>query len=403
MAGEQEKTKNGFDHQAREAAEHLLEQFWILRDVEPEKYQAVREREQVLRTYFLDKPGFRLVLHRYFAKLEKIPAEPEPWMGVQDFQQPRDYAVLCCLLAYLEGKAVDEQFLLSELCEELRTLYPGEDTLDWTHYEHRKSLVRVLRKTAELGIVKVVDGTIEGFSHIEDHEVLYEVPVVSRYFVRSYPRDLSQFAGKEEMLAADWPEGTDEGLRRRHRTYRRLLLSPVVYAQDVPEADFQYLRHYRHRIREDIERYTGFSFELYQNAALLTLPEQRARFTLFPDMKAISDIVIQLAALARQRRVEDDIPLQFDGSLCLTAPQFREWVRRCRERWGAGWSKQYREAGVAQTARDLLVFLEEWKMAERDPETGAVCLRALLARTTGRYPADFDPSAPQEGENDVEE
>lgn len=233
--------------------------------------------------------------------------------------------------------------------------------------------------------------------------MLYEVPVVSRYFVRSYPRDLSQFAGQEEMLAADWPEGTDEGLRRRHRTYRRLLLSPVVYAEDVPEADFQYLRHYRHRIREDIERYTGFSLELYQNAALLTLPEQRARFTLFPDSKAISDIVIQFAALARQRRVEDDIPLQFDGSLCLTAPQFREWVRRCRERWGAGWSKQYREAGVAQTARDLLAFLEEWKMAERDPETGAVCLRALLARTAGRYPADFDPSAPQEGNNDVEE
>jgi len=158
VAGEQEKTRNVFDHQAREAAEHLLEQFWILRDEEPEKYQAVREREQVLRTYFLDKPGFRLVLHRYFAKLEKIPAEPESWMGIQDFQQARDYAVLCCLLAYLEGKAVDEQFLLSELCEELRTFYPGEDTLDWTHYEHRKSLVRVLRKAAELGIVKVVDG-----------------------------------------------------------------------------------------------------------------------------------------------------------------------------------------------------------------------------------------------------
>lgn len=403
MGREQEQPKADFDHLAREAAEHLLEQFWILRDEEPDKYQAVREREQVLRAYFLDKPGFRLILHRHFAKLEKIPAEPEPWMGIQEFQQPRDYAVFCCLLAYLEGKAVDEQFLLSDLCEELRAVYPGEDALDWTHYEHRKSLVRVLRKAAELGIVKVVDGTIEGFNHVEDNEVLYEVPVVSRYFMRSYPKDLFQFAGKEEMLAADWPEGTDEGLRRRHRVYRRLLLSPVVYAKDVPEADFQYLRNYRHRIREDVERHTGFCFELYKNAALLTLPEQRARFTLFPDSKAVSDIATQFAALARERRAKDDIPLQFDGSLCLTAPQFRDWVRICRERWGTGWSKQYREAGIAQTARDLLAFLEEWKMAERDPETGAVCLRPLLARITGRYPADFDPGTLQEGENGVEE
>lgn len=403
MAREREQSKAEFDDAAREAAEHLLEQFWIRRDAEPEKYQAVREREQVLRNYFLEKAGFRLIIHRHFAKLEKIPADPEPWMGIPAFQDPRDYAVFCCLLAYLEGKAVDEQFLLSDLCEELRVVCPGDDPLDWTHYEHRKSLVRVLRTSADLGIVKVVDGTIEGFNYAEDNEVLYEVPVVSRYFMRSYPKDLFQFSTKEEMMAADWPEGVDESLRRRHRVYRRLLLSPVMYSRDTAEADFQYLRNYRHRVREDIEKHTGFSFELYRNAALLTVPEQRIRFTLYPDNKAISDIAIQFAGVVRERRVEDKIPLQFDGSLCLTGPDFRNWVRVCKERFGAGWSKQYREAGVSQTARELLAFLVDWRMAKRDPETGAVHLRPLLARTTGRYPTDFDSSALREGERNAEE
>ncbi|RJX22574.1 MAG: TIGR02678 family protein [Desulforudis sp.] len=403
MGREREQSKSEFDNAAREAAEHLLEQFWIRRDEEPEKYQSVREREQVLRSYFLDKAGFRLILHRYFAKLEKIPAEPESWMGIQTFHHPRDYAVFCCLLAYLESKAVDEQFLLSDLCEELRAVYPGDDALDWTHYEHRKSLVRVLRTSADLGILKVVDGTIEGFNYAEDNEVLYEVPVVARYFMRSYPKDLFQFATKEEILAADWPEGVDEALKRRHRVYRRLLLSPVMYSRDTVEADFLYLRNYRHRVREDIEKHTGFCFELYRNAALLTLPEQRVRFTLFPDNKAISDIAIQFAAVARERRAEDDIPLQFDGILGLTIPDFQKWVRICKERYGAGWSKQYREAGISQTAKELLAFLVEWKMAERDPETAAVHLRPLLARTTGRYPSDFDPSTVREGEISAKE
>ena len=117
-----DKRSHIFDEKAKEAAEHLLEQFWILRDQEPEKYQLVREREQALRNYFLDKMGFRLILHRHFAKLEKVPAEPESWMGIQSFKHTRDYVLLCCLMGYLENKTVDEQFLLSTLCEELQGL-----------------------------------------------------------------------------------------------------------------------------------------------------------------------------------------------------------------------------------------------------------------------------------------
>ena len=167
-------SSRAFDETAQEAAEHLLEQFWILREREPDKYQMVREREPVLRSYFLEKLGFHLIVHPYFAKLEKIPVRPEPWMGIRDFQHPRDYALLCCLLAYLESKSVDEQFLMSELCEELSAAYPGEDGLDWTHYEHRRALVRVWF-AAELGFSKWWRDVAE-FSNTEDYEVLMRCP-----------------------------------------------------------------------------------------------------------------------------------------------------------------------------------------------------------------------------------
>ena len=186
---------NAFDELAKEAAEHLLEQFWILRVTEPEKYQMVREREPVLRSYFLEKLGFHLIVHPYFAKLEKIPVRPEAWMGNRDFQHPRDYSLFCCLLAYLESKSIDEQFLMSELCEGLRGIYPGEESPDWTHYEHRRSLVRVLLFATDLGILKVVEGDVAEFSNIEDYEILYEVPAVSRYFMRSCPEPLAEEYG----------------------------------------------------------------------------------------------------------------------------------------------------------------------------------------------------------------
>jgi len=387
---EGEKNTYGFDEVAREAAEHLLEQFWIIRDKEPVKYRMVRDREQVLRNYFLEKTGFRLIMHRHFIKLEKVPVQPETWMGIQAFRTPRDYAVFCCLLAFLESKTVDEQFLLSDLCEELQSLFPSEESLDWTHYEHRKSLVRVLQTGVELGIVQLVDGDIAQFNYSESSEVLYEVPVVSRYFMRSYPKDLLEFETKEQILAAEWWGKEDiSGVQRRHRVYRQLFLSPVTYRNEKNDSDFLYLRNFRNRIREDIERHTEFRFELYRNTALLTLPERKARFTLFPDNKAISDIALHYAAVVREQLEKEEIQTQPDGTLRVTPVDFEGLVRLCKERYGVGWSKQYREGTVPVTAKELLEHLTDWKMADRDGETGVIILYPLLARLTGDYPRDY--------------
>lgn len=387
---ETDQQKKKFDEVAQEAALILLEQFWILRDKEPEKYQAIRDRENVLRSYFIDKLGLRLIVHRHFAKLEKIPVQPESWMGIQAFNRPKDYALFCCLLAFLEGKNVDEQFLLTELCEELVSLYPGKDGLDWTLYEQRKSLVRVLQFSKEVGIVRVVDGDIEDFSFMENHEVLYEVPVISRYFMRSYPKDLFQFDTKEEILEAEW-HGQEQSSteRRRHQVYRQLLFSPVFYSKGIDDAEFQYVRQYRSRIREDIEKHTEFQFELYKSAALLTIPERKARYTLYPDNKAVMDIALQFAQVVRTEREEEDIPIQFDGTLRLTWVDFEQWVDKCRGQFSKGWSKQYREASLRETTRDLYELLEEWKMVSTDLETGMISLHSLLVRIVGRYPKEF--------------
>ncbi|HET7521839.1 MAG TPA: TIGR02678 family protein, partial [Bacillales bacterium] len=319
------------------------------------------------------------------------------------FKSGVDYALFCCLLAYLESRSVDEQFLLSDLCEELQGLYPGDDRVDWTNYEYRKSLVRVLKAAQDLEIVKVVDGEVEAFSMNESQEVLYEVPLVSRYFMRSYPKDLFHFSSKEEILAVDWPEGIKAGDMRRHRVYRKLLLSPVVYREGKEDGDFWYLRNFRNRLKEDIESHSDFHFELYKNAALLTMEENRARFSLFPDHRAISDIALQFAGIVRGEKEEQDIPLAEDGTFMVTYADFEKWVTRCKEDFGAGWSKMYREATISQIAGDLLEVLREWKMAFRDEETGAIVIYPLMARMTGRYPKDFQGTADAEAAKEESE
>jgi uncharacterized protein (TIGR02678 family) len=112
-----------FDDSAREALLLLFGKYWIMREEQPEQYQLIRQYEPLLRPYLFEKCGWRLIQNPQFYKLEKIPAEPEPWMGISEFQQPRDYALLCCIMAFLEEKGVDDQFLLSGLCESILALY----------------------------------------------------------------------------------------------------------------------------------------------------------------------------------------------------------------------------------------------------------------------------------------
>ncbi|MHB8074955.1 TIGR02678 family protein [Desulfosporosinus fructosivorans] len=383
--------KRGFDEVAREALITLLENFWVLREQDPESYQIIRDRENALKDYVLDKLGYHLIVHRYFAKLEKIPAVPEAWMGIEQFQHPRDYALLCCVLAYLESITGYEQFLLSDLCSEVKALYPGELALDWRNYEHRKSLVRVLQLVTELKMLTVVDGELVTFGRNESTEVLYEVSVVSRYFMRSYPKDFFQFNTKEEILAAETFEGEDEllGARRRYRIYRQLLLSPSMHRSNAEDADFLYLRNYRARLQEDLERHTGLQLELYRNTALLIAPEPKFALTLFPNQKGISDIALQFGSVLRQQLNEGQCSTDFLGRVALTPLQFEQTVRHCKELYSYGWSKEFREGLIKHTADELLVFLMDWTFAQSSDEGDLIYFQPALGRLSGDYPQDY--------------
>lgn len=380
-----EQDKKGFDDKAKDALELLFERFWILREDEPLVYQMIREREHVLRRYITDKFNYRMIVHRHFIKLEKIPVEPESWMGIQAFQSQRDYALFCCLLAFLERKSVDEQFLLSELCEDLRAEYPSHITLDWTNYEHRKSLIRVLHVASEFKIIRTVDGEIAGFVQNEAQEVLYEVPVISRYFMRSYPKDLFKYNSIEEILNQEYSRESAE--YRRHRVYRKLFLSPVTYRSSSDDSDFLYLRNYRNRIREDIEEHTDYQFELYKNAAILSVKENSALQTIFPDAKAISDVVLQFAYVLKEKL--EAFTINEMGMIKFSYSDFEYLTVEVSERYQAGWSKALRDASIKQLTNELLDVLIEWKMASLEEETGMILLMPLLGRTVGKYPKDF--------------
>src|SRR5699024_12798692 len=111
--------------------------------------------------------------------------------------------------------------------------------------------------------------------------------------MRSYQKDLTDYASKEEIIESEWE--MHEADARRKRVYRKLMMSPVVYRETEDDLDFAYIRNYRNRLRDDLEEHTIFRLEVFKNAALLVTDEKKQELTLFPDQKALMHVALHFS------------------------------------------------------------------------------------------------------------
>lgn len=372
-----------FDEKAVQGLDYLLHHFWVLRKEEPAMYQIIRERQKILQRFANDKLGLQLHVRQHFIKLEKIPVTQEKWMGIQDFQEPMDYMIFCYALAFIEGKGIDEQFLLSELCDEIRAIGYEQMELDWTLYQHRKSLIRVMKILVELHLIETIDGNLQRFDHHKEEEVLYEVTVYSRYFMRTFPEEFTNYENKEQLIASDWQLISED--ERRKRVYRKLFTSPAIYRHDHQDQDFLYIRNFRNRLSDDIERHSDFKLHVFKNVAFLSATEPKRYYQLFPNTRSVTDIILQLSNYLHENLKH--FPPRENGDIVVTEGQLNEILEVLRGQLGDGWAKLFREKSTNTVRVEVVQELENWLMATTEP--GFIRLHALLGVVVGAYPNDY--------------
>jgi len=368
----------------------LLENFWILRDEDRDAYYAIRDAQKRIKPFLEEKLGYRLLINPHMAKLEKVPGEAEPWMGIGDFKEPMDYAFLCLLLAFLEEKGPEEQFVLSNITEHIQASYEGGEKVDWTLYSHRRALVRALMFAAKYGILKVNDGEQERFSDDRSIEVLYENTGISGYFLRSFGRELGDGMDPEALLESELFSGdADRGSFRRHRVYRKLLLSPAVYSRGPEDQDFLYIKNYRNTIQKDFEENLNAKLHLYKTSAFLVYDDSFQNRSSFPDGGNVSDIILQVAGLIRKNLEEGKLRVKPDDTAEMPEMEFRRIIMECRELYKDGWYKSYRELAPDKLIREVADAMESWKMIERDSVLRSVKILPLMGKFAGAYPENF--------------
>lgn len=369
--------------------EKLFSERWFVKAVNKEEYYQVKDEIGKYQNLLSEKLGYHMIVNPYVIKLEKIPAVPENWMGIMEFNEPMEYVFFCLTLMFLEDKEIEGQFILSQLTEFMQSTWKQEN-IDWTIYQNRRCLVKVLKYCVKCGILQVYDGSEDSFRNDSQADVLYLNTGVSRYFMRNFTKDITGFTSSKDFLGEDW-FGLDEdrGIIRRQRVYRRLLMSMGMERTEETEEDFAYIRTYgKKNIEKDFSDLLDCELQIYRNQAFLILSEGSNMGKCFPDANGLSDITLLIARMIREMVGCGTLEPDMQDMIYIQENQFLDIIETCKKTYQTGFAKLYREMTAKEFCRVVMEYLLQMELIERNE--GKIKIRAALCRVVGVYPKNFE-------------
>lgn len=366
----------------------LLERFWICKDNDKEEYYQVKRDIPQFQKFIREQLGWKLIHTEHLIKLEKVPAHAESFMGIQEFSEIRDYMILCAVLMFLEDKVEQEQFLLSELIQFVETCLKRYMEIDWTSFTQRKSLVRVLQYMENLEMLRVYDGSSEGFGAEQNQEVLYENTGYSKYFATSFPMDISDFKSWKDFETVGFEElSEDRGIMRINRVYRQLVACPAYIWKENNDSDALYLKNQRQWITKYMQENLGGRLDIHKNAAFWML-ETEDRYGRAHPRDAMLPEVVMLVCADIRNQLEDDILNKMENErILLKKSDFENLVLQCREKWSSVWSKEYREMEGRKLIKNVRNYMTNWMMLRCEGEEYEIL--PTSGKLTAIYPKDY--------------
>lgn len=366
----------------------LLNRPWVAKEEDSDLYFTIKDHYEELRDWLMDKAGFPLIVTRTIAKLDKTPVKAYPWMGFAEFREKRDYIFFTYGLWYLEGKTELDQFLLSDIVEEIREQMVSEGIdADWRNYYDRLAMARALKKLRSFGVLYSVDGDESHWAQDAGRNALYECSPNARYVLRRFPRDLAGCSQLEDLEDPIPYANTQDGqsMRRRHRVYRRLLLEPVVADRQWDEEDLNYVLWQRRAIIDQLEKMFGWVGRRYREGLLFFHPELTGESELFPTLSAASDLALLAAGEVRKLLADESgLHAEDNGLVRLMRAELESIFYKLQVRYKEFWSKELREFSSQELAELCMKHLVEWGLGEQEGEASL-----LVSPVLGRWQAEY--------------
>ncbi|MGX7197534.1 TIGR02678 family protein [Enterococcus olivae] len=346
----------------QKALQLLFDQFWIIREDQLEDYQFLRRHQNELQKELRQRFGMSLIVRPQYIQLLKRPHTLEAWMGDIGLKEQLDYVLFACVMAYVESLESETPFMLDELIRNLDMLFPEEIDVDWTNYNHRTSIVRVLKKLEQLHLIEKIQGEMVAFEQSnENQELLFVTTAQSRALLSRAPMAYTEYSSFEEY----WQDiCASRNLEVNQMLYQRLMMEPMLKRGTENEELFVRLRNYHHYMRDFVENNLFFSYELYRDYAAFTTEKREGSGENFPSRQVVDEILIQVATLVRQAELDH---LAY-GISEMTSEEWQLLLKDLQETYQSYWSKEFKEMSEKQLSQAILRRGSDWGLFEATPE-----------------------------------
>ena len=339
--------------------------------------------------FFREQLGWTVLNNEQILKVEKIPAHAESYMGITDFMESRDYCLFCAVLAFLEDKEEQEQFLLSELVDMLELQLKDVMDVDWTSFTQRKSLVRVLQFCENMRLLEAYEESSDNIVSSIGKEILYENTGLSRYMAVNFAYSIADFQSWEDFeMQQNEEREADRGHYRINRVYRQMAAAPALYWSQSDDPDSIYLKNQRQWIQKNFSEYLGGQLHIHKNAAFLIMDEEDSFGERHPREAMLPELVLLLCGLIREKVDEGVWMKRQDGCIVVSKKEFQEELYDCRHRYSPAWSKEYREMEDAKLLAAVIPYMKSWMMI--DVCDGEIVLYPAVGKMIGSYPTEFE-------------
>ncbi|MBT2493009.1 TIGR02678 family protein [Streptomyces sp. ISL-96] len=368
----------------RAARALLKEPLLLARGPYADEFRLVRRHASELREWFDRNTGWTLQADAGAARLRKIPGAPadpthparEATRSAAPFTRRR-YVLLCLALAALERG--ESQIALGRLAEQVvldaadPQLAAASIAFTLEKRDERLDLAAVVRLLLRLGVLRRVAGDEEAYVSGAG-DVLYDV---ERRVLAGLP---ATRIGPSLVLAEDFEEriteltaetalDSDELRFRaiRHRLTRMLLDDPVLYYDELSDAELAYLTRQRGFLTARVTELTGLVAEVRAEGIAMVDPYDDLTDVRMPEQGTHGHITLLLAE-----------HLAAAGGPVATADlQLR--IRELAAEHGGFWSKTARQPGAEpELVEQALAKLTALGLAVRTPQ--GIAPRPALAR-----------------------
>lgn len=363
-----------------------------------DEFTLVRKHIGALRTWFDRNTGWRLQVDSEVARLVKAAADTaDHTYPARDVRTRlpfgrRRYVLICLALAALER--AEAQITLGRLAEQIvlaaadPELAAAGVVFTLENRDERGDLVAVVRLLLDLGVLSRVAGDEESFVK-DSGDVLYDVERRVLATLITTPRgpstvDALDFEARLAAVTRELEPTTDELRNRmlRHRLTRRLLEAPVLYYDELDEAELAYLTSQRAAITARIAELTGLVAEVRAEGIAMVDPNDDLTDLRMPDSGTDGHVTLLLAEFLAARNGDPIDEAELHVQVRSFAAAHRSYWRRTATEPGA----------ETELTAQALTRLEALRLIRR--EAGAVLGRPALARYAVTEPMISNPNGP---------